>query len=26
MGTTAEAARRNVYEGLKRLRTEVAHA
>lgn len=26
MGTTAEAARRNVHEGLKRLRTEVAHA
>ncbi len=26
MGTTAEAARRNVHEGLKRLRTELAHA
>lgn len=26
MGTTAEAARRNVHEGLKRLRRELAHA
>lgn len=26
MGTTAEAARRNVYEGLKRLRRELTHA
>lgn len=26
MGTSAEAARRNVHEGLKRLRTELAHA